>query len=93
MLTEEQARQLKAAGLTAYNHNLDTSPEFYGSIITTRVYEERLETIAHVRKAGITVCCGGILGMGESEEDRIGLLQQLANLDPHPESVPINMLV
>ncbi len=93
MLTEEQARQLKAAGLTAYNHNLDTSPEFYGSIITTRVYQERLETIAHVRKAGITVCCGGILGMGESEEDRIGLLQQLANLDPHPESVPINMLV
>ena len=93
MLTEEQARQLKAAGLTAYNHNLDTSPEFYGSIITTRVYEERLETIAHVRKAGITVCCGGILGMGESGEDRIGLLQQLANLDPHPESVPINMLV
>jgi biotin synthase len=93
MLTEEQARQLKAAGLTAYNHNLDTSPEFYGSIITTRVYEERLETISHVRKAGITVCCGGILGMGESEEDRIGLLQQLANLDPHPESVPINMLV
>jgi len=93
MLTEEQARQLKAAGLTAYNHNLDTSPEFYGTIITTRVYEERLETIAHVRKAGITVCCGGILGMGESEEDRIGLLQQLANLDPHPESVPINMLV
>jgi biotin synthase len=93
MLTEEQARQLKAAGLTAYNHNLDTSPEFYGSIITTRVYEERLETIAHVRKAGITVCCGGILGMGESEEDRVGLLQQLANLDPHPESVPINMLV
>jgi biotin synthase len=93
MLTAEQARQLKAAGLTAYNHNLDTSPEFYGSVITTRVYEERLETIAHVRKAGITVCCGGILGMGESEEDRIGLLQQLANLDPHPESVPINMLV
>jgi biotin synthase len=93
MLTAEQARQLKAAGLTAYNHNLDTSPEFYGSIITTRVYEERLETIAQVRKAGITVCCGGILGMGESGEDRIGLLQQLANLDPHPESVPINMLV
>src|SRR6202142_609119 len=93
MLTEEQARQLKAAGLTAYNHNLDTSPEFYGSIITTRAYAERLGTIAHVRKAGITVCCGGILGMGESGDDRIGLLQQLANLDPHPESVPINMLV
>jgi biotin synthase len=93
MLTEEQGRQLKQAGLTAYNHNLDSSPEFYGSIVTTRVYEERLETISRVRKAGITVCCGGILGMGESEEDRIGLLQQLANLDPHPESVPINMLV
>lgn len=93
MLTQRQAEQLKGAGLTAYNHNLDTSPEFYGEIITTRVYEERLQTIAHVRKAGITVCCGGILGMGESEEDRIGLLQQLANLDPHPESVPINMLV
>lgn len=93
MLTERQARQLKDAGLTAYNHNLDTSPEFYGEIITTRVYDERLQTIAHVRNVGITVCCGGILGMGESEEDRIGLLQQLANLDPHPESVPINMLV
>jgi biotin synthase len=93
MLTEDQAWQLKQAGLTAYNHNLDTSPEFYGSIITTRVYEDRLETISHVRKAGITVCCGGILGMGESEEDRIGLLQQLAHLEPHPESVPINMLV
>lgn len=93
MLTERQAIQLKEAGLTAYNHNLDTSPEFYGEIITTRVYDERLRTIAHVRNAGITVCCGGILGMGESEEDRIGLLQQLANLDPHPESVPINMLV
>lgn len=93
MLTEQQARSLKEAGLTAYNHNLDTSPEFYGKIITTRVYEERLQTIAHVRKAGITVCCGGILGMGESEEDRIGLLQQLSSLNPHPESVPINMLV
>ncbi|HUJ33146.1 MAG TPA: biotin synthase BioB [Candidatus Acidoferrum sp.] len=93
MLTERQAVRLKEAGLTAYNHNLDTSPEFYGSIITTRVYEDRLQTIAHVRKAGITVCCGGILGMGESEEDRIGLLHELSNLDPHPESVPINMLV
>ena len=93
MLTEEQAVRLKQAGLTAYNHNLDTSPEFYGNIITTRVYEDRLRTISHVRKAGITVCCGGILGMGESEEDRIGLLEQLAKLDPHPESVPINMLV
>ncbi len=93
MLTQSQARRLKEAGLTAYNHNLDTSPEFYGNIITTRVYEDRLETIAHVRQAGITVCSGGILGMGESEEDRIGLLQELSQLDPHPESVPINMLV
>ena len=93
MLTESQAARLKEAGLTAYNHNLDTSPEFYGEIITTRVYEDRLRTITNVRKAGITVCCGGILGMGESEEDRISLLQQLAQLDPHPESVPINRLV
>lgn len=93
MLTQEQAHRLKSAGLTAYNHNLDTSPEFYGTIITTRVYEDRLKTIGYVRKAGITVCCGGILGMGESREDRIGLLHQLSNLDPHPESVPINMLV
>jgi len=93
MLTEEQAVQLKAAGLTAYNHNLDTSPEFYGSIITTRVYDERLRTLAAVRKAGITVCCGGILGMGEKESDRVGLLQQLATLKPHHESVPINMMV
>ena len=93
MLSEEQAVRLKEAGLSAYNHNLDTSPEFYGSIITTRVYEERLATIAAVRKAGITVCCGGILGMGEKEADRVGLLHQLATLRPHPESVPINMLV
>jgi len=93
MLTEEQAVQLKEAGLTAYNHNLDTSPEFYGSIITTRVYDDRLKTLAAVRKAGITVCCGGILGMGEKESDRVGLLHQLATLRPHPESVPINMLV
>jgi biotin synthase len=93
MLTEAQALRLKEAGLAAYNHNLDTSPEFYGSIITTRVYEERLKTLAAVRKAGITVCCGGILGMGEREADRIALLQQLATLQPHPESVPINMLV
>jgi biotin synthase len=93
MLTESQAVQLKDAGLTAYNHNLDSSPEFYSNIISTRVYQERLDTIAAVRKAGITVCCGGILGMGESEDDRIGLLHQLATLDPHPESVPINMLV
>jgi biotin synthase len=93
MLTEQQAVRLKEAGLAAYNHNLDTSPEFYRSIITTRVYGERLKTLAAVRKAGITVCCGGILGMGEREEDRIGLLHQLATLQPHPESVPINMLV
>ena len=93
MLKEEQARELKDAGLSAYNHNLDTSPEFYGSIITTRIYEDRLKTLAAVRKAGITVCCGGILGMGERESDRIGLLLQLATLRPHPESVPINMLV
>ena len=93
MLNESQAKRLKDAGLTAYNHNLDTSPEFYGKIITTRVYEDRLQTIAHVRKAGITVCCGGILGMGESDEDRIGLLHELSRLNPHPESVPINMLV
>jgi biotin synthase len=93
MLTEQQAVRLKDAGLTAYNHNLDTSPEFYGSIITTRVYDDRLNTLAAVRKAGITVCCGGILGMGEKESDRVGLLHQLATLQPHPESVPINMLV
>ncbi len=93
MLTDSQAVRLKDAGLTAYNHNLDTSPEFYGEIITTRVYEDRLRTLASVRAAGITVCCGGILGMGESERDRLGLLQQLSNLTPHPESVPINMLV
>jgi biotin synthase len=93
MLTEPQAVRLKEAGLTAYNHNLDTSPEFYGEIITTRVYEDRLSTLAAVRKAGITVCCGGILGMGEKASDRVGLLHQLATLKPHPESVPINMLV
>ena len=93
MLTEDQAVRLKGAGLTAYNHNLDTSPEFYGSIITTRVYADRLKTLAAVRKAGMTVCCGGILGMGENESDRVGLLHQLATLRPHPESVPINMLV
>jgi biotin synthase len=93
MLTDDQARRLADAGLTAYNHNLDTSPEFYGEIITTRNYEDRLRTIAAVRRAGITVCCGGIIGMGESDEERIGLLHQLASLDPHPESVPINMLV
>ena len=93
MLTAAQAAALRQAGLTAYNHNLDTSPEFYGSIISTRVYQERLQTLEHVRAAGIQVCCGGILGMGETADDRIGLLHQLATLQPHPESVPINMLV
>jgi biotin synthase len=93
MLTPGQAVQLKDAGLTAYNHNLDTSPEFYGTIITTRQYHERLNTIAAVRQAGITVCCGGIVGMGETDNDRINFLHQLAALRPHPESVPINMLV
>jgi biotin synthase len=93
MLTEAQASALGAAGLTAYNHNLDTSPEFYGRIITTRTYADRLATLARVRHAGITVCCGGIIGMGEGRSVRYGLLQQLAALDPHPESVPINLLV
>jgi biotin synthase len=93
MLTEEQADALAAAGLTAYNHNLDTSPEFYGRIITTRTYDDRLATIGRVRRAGITVCSGGIIGMGEDRTARHGLLQQLAALDPHPESVPINLLV
>ncbi|MGH6735745.1 MAG: biotin synthase BioB [Methyloceanibacter sp.] len=93
MLTEDQAIRLAEAGLTAYNHNLDTSPEFYGEIITTRTYQDRLDTLAHVRAAGLQVCCGGIIGMGESIEDRARLLQTLATLDPHPESVPINALV
>ncbi|REJ77794.1 MAG: biotin synthase BioB [Acidobacteria bacterium] len=93
MLREDQAEKLAAAGLTAYNHNLDTSPEFYGDIITTRTYDERLKTLENVRKAGVTVCSGGIIGMGETPEDRFRLLQQLANQDPHPESVPINQLV
>lgn len=93
MLNADQACRLKEAGLKAYNHNLDTSPEYYKEIITTRTYEDRLATIRNVREAGIEVCCGGILGMGESREDRIGLLAELANLDPQPESVPINALV
>jgi biotin synthase len=93
MLSGEQARKLKGAGLDYYNHNLDTSPEFYGEIITTRTYQERLDTLAEVRAAGIAVCCGGIVGMGESEDDRAGLIATLASLDPHPESVPINALV
>lgn len=93
MLTEDQAQRLADAGLKAYNHNLDTSREFYDKVITTRSYDDRLETLANVAKAGISACCGGILGMGESEEDRISLLHTLANLNPQPESVPINMLV
>ncbi len=93
MLTGDQARRLKSAGLDYYNHNLDTSPEYYGAIITTRTYQDRLDTLAHVRDAGIHVCCGGIVGMGESAEDRVGMIATLANLPVHPESVPINMLV
>jgi biotin synthase len=93
MLTPVQAQRLKTAGLDYYNHNLDTSPEFYGEIITTRTYQDRLDTLAHVRDAGIRVCCGGIVGMGESVEDRIGMIATLASLPMHPESVPINMLV
>ncbi|MDE1463129.1 biotin synthase BioB [Spartinivicinus poritis] len=93
MLKKEQADQLAEAGLDYYNHNLDTSPEFYGSIITTRTYQDRLNTLGNVRDAGIKVCSGGIIGMGETLTDRIGLLAQLANLPQHPESVPINMLV
>ena len=93
MLTHAQAQKLKASGLDYYNHNLDTSPEYYDTIITTRTYRERLETLERVREAGVAVCCGGIIGMGEDLEDRIGLIATLANLKPHPESVPINMLV
>jgi biotin synthase len=93
MLSAAQAHALKRAGLDYYNHNLDTSPEFYGEIITTRVYQDRLETLGHVRDAGIHVCCGGIVGMGESRADRIGMIATLAALPVHPESVPINMLV
>ena len=93
MLTGAQAKRLKEAGLDYYNHNLDTSPEFYGEIITTRTYQERLDTLEHVRDAGIHVCCGGIVGMGEDVEDRIGMIHALATLPVHPESVPINMLV
>jgi biotin synthase len=93
MLTASQAQQLAEAGLTSYNHNLDTSPEHYDRIISTRTYQERLETLQRVRQAGIAMCCGGIIGMGESLQDRASLLQVLASLDPHPESVPINALV
>ena len=93
MLKDGQAEQLKDAGLDYYNHNLDTAPEFYGSIVSTRDYTDRLQTLERVRSAGINVCCGGIVGMGESRRERAGLLAQLANLDPQPESVPINYLV
>ncbi|HKW54475.1 MAG TPA: biotin synthase BioB [Stellaceae bacterium] len=93
MLSGAQARRLKESGLDYYNHNLDTSPEFYGEIITTRTYQDRLDTLTHVRDAGISVCCGGIVGMGEGREDRVGMITTLATLPAHPESVPINMLV
>jgi biotin synthase len=93
MLTASQAHRLKAAGLDYYNHNLDTSPEYYGAIITTRAYQDRLDTLGRVREAGIHVCCGGIVGMGEGLEDRVGMIVALATLPVHPESVPINMLV
>ena len=93
MLQDGQAEQLREAGLDYYNHNLDTAPEFYGEVITTRDYQDRLDTLERVRKAGLHVCCGGIVGMGESREARAGLLAQLAGLDPQPESVPINQLV
>lgn len=93
MLEERQAHRLAEAGLDYYNHNLDTSPEYYQKIITTRTWDDRIETLSYVRKAGINVCCGGILGMGEDKGDRIGLIAELAALDPHPESVPINHLV
>ena len=93
MLTNEQALKLADAGLTAYNHNLDTSPEYYENIVTTRTYQDRLETIKRVRDAGINVCCGGIIGLGETNGDRASLLEVLSNMNPHPESVPINSLV
>jgi len=93
MLTDEQAAALAEAGLTAYNHNLDTSAEFYGEIISTRTYEDRLATLDRVRRSGVTVCCGGIIGMGESRQERYRLLRELSTLNPHPESVPVNMLV
>ena len=93
MLDAEQAAELKDAGLDYYNHNLDTSPEFYGEIITTRTYDDRLDTLAHVREAGINVCCGGIVGLGEARADRVSMLCELANLPEHPGSVPINQLI
>ncbi|MBM6551233.1 biotin synthase BioB [Marinomonas ostreistagni] len=92
-LNKEQAQQLADVGLDYYNHNLDTSPEYYDSIITTRSYQQRLDTLSHVRDTGVKLCCGGIMGMGEEQKDRVGLLRELAKMTPHPESVPINMLV
>ncbi|HXD79692.1 MAG TPA: biotin synthase BioB [Puia sp.] len=93
MLNEDQAKRLAGAGLHAYNHNLDTSAEYYGEVISTRTYDDRLQTLDHVRKAGVTVCCGGIIGLGETHEDRIGMLHTLSTMSVHPESVPINALV
>ena len=93
MLDRNQALRLRDAGLDYYNHNIDTSPEYYGEIITTRKFQDRLDTLQHVREAGMNVCCGGIIGMGESQADRVGMLKVLANMDPYPESVPINLLV
>jgi biotin synthase len=93
MLTGDQARALRDAGLDYYNHNIDTSPEHYGDIITTRTFQERLDTLEEVRKAGMAVCCGGIVGMGETREDRVGFIHALATLPRHPESVPVNALV
>ena len=93
MVTREQAQRLADAGLTAYNHNLDSGPEYYAHVVTTRTYEDRLRTIGYIREAGATICCGGILGMGEGIEDRMSLLRVLASHDPHPENVPINALV
>lgn len=93
MVTPEQAKQLKEAGLTAYNHNLDTSREYYGKVITSRTYDDRIETIANVRDAGISVCSGGILGLGEQEEDRVGLIWEMSQLPEPPESFPVNALV
>ena len=93
MLTGDQARALKDAGLDYYNHNLDTGPEYYAEVVSTRTYQDRLDTLAHVRAAGVSVCCGGIIGMGEARKDRAGLLLALANLPEHPDSLPINGLV
>jgi biotin synthase len=93
MLTGDQARSLKAAGLDYYNHNLDTGPEYYGEVVTTRTYQDRLDTLEHVRAAGVSVCCGGIVGMGETRQDRASLIRQLAILPEHPGSVPINDLM